>query len=59
MVRRAVAVFRARLSMKGKQPVAVAELEVAWINGDFTRASAAPIVRLALLRRRLSEWSGD
>jgi hypothetical protein len=44
--------------MTVKQPVAVAELEVAWINVDFTRASAAPIARLSLLRRRLGEWSG-
>ena len=55
MVRRAAAMFRARLLMTRKQPVAVAELEVAWINGDFSRASAAPILQLALLRRR-SRW---
>jgi hypothetical protein len=35
------------------QPVEVAEHEAAWINGDFSRASAAPIVQLGRLRRRL------
>ena len=43
--------------MMGKKPVAVAKLEVAWIDVDFTRASAAPIARLALLRLRFDEWS--
>jgi hypothetical protein len=46
-------VVEARLSMKGKKLVAVASLEEAWINGDCTRASAAPIDRLGLLRLRL------
>jgi hypothetical protein len=51
-------VFHSRLSVKGKKPVAVAQLEEAWINGDCSRASAAPIARLALLRLRFDGWSG-
>ncbi|KAK1692584.1 hypothetical protein QYE76_009281 [Lolium multiflorum] len=48
-----MAVCTVKVWMTAKQLVAVAELEVAWINGDFSRASAAPGLRLALLRRRL------
>jgi hypothetical protein len=58
VVRRAAARFMVRLLTTVKQPVAVAELGAAWIDGDSSRASAAPSLRLRRLQRRLSVWLG-